>query len=57
VEDGGCDDLCRNGAPWPMKMGTIVSLWRYDAVACQALQSANLRFATILCYALRPASS
>lgn len=57
MEDGGCDDLCRNGAPWPMKMGTIVSLWRYDAVACQALQSANLRFATILCYALRPASS
>jgi hypothetical protein len=26
-----------HGAPRPMKMGTIVSPWRYDAAADQAL--------------------
>jgi hypothetical protein len=31
-----------NGAPRPMKMGTIVSPWRYDA-ARHALQLAKLR--------------
>lgn len=31
------------GAPRPTKMGTIVSLWRYDAGACRALQSAILK--------------
>ena len=25
--------FCRNGAPRPMKMGTIVSLWHYDGAA------------------------
>jgi hypothetical protein len=39
------------GAPRSMKMGTIVSLWRYDSGACHALQSANLRQPTILRYA------
>lgn len=42
-----------NDAPRPMKMGTIASLWRYDALASQALQSAKLRLATILRYAPR----
>jgi len=39
---------CRNGAPRPMKMGTIVSPWRYDAMADYALQPANLRRPAIL---------
>ena len=30
----GVPSLIRNGAPRSMKMGTIVSPWRYDAVAC-----------------------
>jgi hypothetical protein len=30
--------LLSAGAPRPMKMGTIASLWRYDARACYALQ-------------------
>jgi hypothetical protein len=28
----GADRVFRNGAPRPMKMGTIASPWRYDAV-------------------------
>jgi hypothetical protein len=40
----------RGGAPRPMKMGTIVSPWRYDAAARYALQSANLRRPAILHY-------
>jgi len=31
-----------------MKMGTIVSPWRYDVAADDALQSARLRCSTIL---------
>ena len=42
-------------APRPMKMGNILSPWRYDALANQALQSANLRLPTILRYASRVA--
>lgn len=30
-----------------MKMGTTASLWRYDAAACRALQSAKLRLPAI----------
>jgi hypothetical protein len=37
-----------SGAPRPMKMGTIVSPWRYDAAARRALKSVNLRRPTIL---------
>jgi len=36
-----------------MKMGNIVSPWRYDATACQALQSAKLRYLATLYYPLR----
>jgi hypothetical protein len=39
-----------NGAPQPMKMGTIVSPWRYDAAVRHSLQSANLRRPTISRY-------
>jgi hypothetical protein len=35
-----------------MKMGTILSPWRYDAMADQALQPTHLRMPTILHYAL-----
>ena len=38
-----------------MIMGTTRSLWRYDALASQALQSANLRLPAILRYASRVA--
>jgi len=38
-----------------MKMGTIASPWRYDALVSQARQSAKLRLATILRYAPRAA--
>ena len=41
----------QNGAPRPMKMGTIASPWRYDAAAGDALQSARLRCSTIPHYA------
>ena len=34
-----------------MKMGTIATLWRYDAAAYHALQSAKLRRNAILRYA------
>jgi hypothetical protein len=34
-----------------MKMGNIVSPWRYDAAACRAIQSAMLRAPAILYYA------
>ena len=37
-----------SGAPRSMKMGTIPSLWPYDAAARDALQSANLRRPAIL---------
>jgi len=32
-----------NGAPRPMKMGTIVSPWRYDVAVAQAIQPDNKR--------------
>jgi hypothetical protein len=48
-----CEKCRMNGAPRPMKMGTIVSPWRYDAAAGCALQSANLRRPAILHYASR----
>jgi len=35
------------GAPRSMKMGTIVSPWRYDAAPDHAPRSANLRRPTI----------
>jgi hypothetical protein len=41
----------RNGAPRPMKMGTTVSPWRYDAVARCSLPSAKLRRPTTSHYA------
>jgi hypothetical protein len=37
-----------------MKMGTIISPWRYDAAARDALQSTNLRQPAILHYASGP---
>lgn len=39
----GVDGVFRNGAPWPMKMGTIRSLWRYDVVRGDATDSEALR--------------
>src|SRR5882757_1249555 len=39
------------GAPWPMKMGTIASLRRYDVAAAEAIRPDNLRRTAILCYA------
>jgi len=33
-----------------MKMGTIASLWRYDAAAAQAIRRDNLRRTAILRY-------
>jgi hypothetical protein len=43
--------LVNRGAPRPMKMGTTVSPWRYDAAAWCAIQSAMLRAPAILYYA------
>jgi uncharacterized protein DUF6883 len=41
----GCSVLWRrNGAPRPMKMGNTLSPWRFDADACCALRSSNLRW-------------
>ncbi len=41
----GCSVLWRrNGAPRPMKMGNTLSPWRFDANACCALRSSNLRW-------------
>jgi hypothetical protein len=39
------------GAPRPMKMGTIASLWHYDAAASQAIRPDNVRRTSILRYA------
>src|SRR5262249_32121587 len=39
------------GAPRPMKMGTAVSPWRYDAAADHALRPHNLRRPSLLRYA------
>ena len=44
-------DTSGTGAPRPMKMGNIVSPWRYDAAACCAIQLASLRPAAMLHYA------
>jgi len=41
----------QNGAPRPMKMGTIVSPWHYDAVGKDAKPFANLRAARHLPFA------
>jgi hypothetical protein len=38
----------RNGAPRPMKMGNILSPWRYDAMADYALQLASKGCSAIL---------
>jgi hypothetical protein len=43
------------GAPRPMKMGTIASPRRYDAVVRHTPQSASLRCSAILHYASRAA--
>jgi hypothetical protein len=40
-----------SGAPRPMKMGTIVSPWRYDVATAEAIRPDNLRRTAILCYA------
>ncbi len=39
------------GAPRPMKMGTIASPWRYDAIAGDTLQLASLGCSAIQHYA------
>jgi hypothetical protein len=39
----GVDGVFRSGAPRPMKMGNIVSLWRYDAGAYHTPESENIR--------------
>jgi hypothetical protein len=39
------------GAPRPMKMGTIVLPWHYDAVAWHAIRRDNQRRTAILRYA------
>ncbi|MFB9266906.1 hypothetical protein ACFFWD_27720 [Bradyrhizobium erythrophlei] len=49
--------LSANGAPRPMKMGTTVSPWIYDAATHHALQSASQRRPAILCYASLAATS
>jgi hypothetical protein len=41
----------QTGAPRPMKMGTIVSLWCYDSIAGDTLQSASLGCSAIQRYA------
>ena len=41
----------RIDAPWPMKMGTIASLRRYDVAAAEAIRPDNLRRTAILRYA------
>ena len=43
-----CD---QHHAPRPMKMGTIVSLWRYDAAAALAIPPDNRRRTAIVRYA------
>jgi hypothetical protein len=43
--------LLQNGAPRPMKMGTIVSPWRYDVATAEAIRPDNLRRTAILRYA------
>src|SRR5690242_12693329 len=43
--------LSPRGAPRPMKMGTIVPLWRYDSVAGDTLQLASLGCSGIQHYA------
>ena len=43
--------LCRSGAPRPMKMGNIVSLSRYDALAYDTPEPENTRPPAILCCA------
>jgi hypothetical protein len=35
------------GAPRPTKMGTTVSLWRYDAAACDAIETPVLQCSAI----------
>jgi hypothetical protein len=45
-----CRRKSYNGAPRPMKMGTIVSPWRYDAIADDALRPTNLRWPAIFRY-------
>jgi hypothetical protein len=40
-----------HGAPRSMKMGTIASRWRYEAIADYALQAINLRWLAIFRYA------
>ncbi|MCA6105206.1 hypothetical protein [Bradyrhizobium australafricanum] len=40
----------RNGAPRPMKMGTIASPWRYDAAAADVIRPDNQRRTAILRY-------
>jgi hypothetical protein len=54
----GCDFLNRrsevrilSGAPRPMKMGTITSPWRYDAIVDHTLEPTYLRWLAILRYA------
>jgi hypothetical protein len=47
----GGDSVFRTGAPRPMKMGTIVSPWRYDVAVRQPLRSVELRRTAILHYA------
>src|SRR5437899_1803768 len=43
-----------DGAPRPMKMGTIASLWRYDVGACGTLPQLKMRRPAILQYTPSP---
>jgi hypothetical protein len=54
-------DLAKNrdvpdfaGAPRPMKMGNIVSPWRYDAGACHTLSQENSRLTAIYRHTSEP---
>jgi hypothetical protein len=49
--EGGSRVLWRNGVPRPMKMGTTLSPWRYDAATAQAIQPDNQQRTAILRYA------
>jgi hypothetical protein len=56
VSEGRTGDLFKfkkyfYGAPRPMKMGSIVSPWRYDSIAGDTLQLASLGCSAIQRYA------
>jgi hypothetical protein len=47
----GVDSVFRSGAPRPMKMGTIISPWRYDWLAGTSIRYPNIRYHSPVRYA------